>query len=304
MLSSQQLREFCFEAQLWASADLSGLGSRLLLHLSSAGAFRHCSQLECESVAKLSGLDLPKLEQLVLNNCRFDRTGFLHLNFSVLRKLHVETCNLAFAQTASIWTSDSCPALEELCWSVNKTMVSKRHRKQAYTNFLKSLGKSLGPEFAQRRPRFRVSVYNGQAPPPSLTVWCSLCKSKLVCNEAIFAIGPGTQPHIDCEAFVWGSSLGDLVREGRGAWNCPSRCHNAWDLFLVAGKGSGICMCGFNYGLACGPRLAHFAPGRPELNQDGQWFEEFLDDPRSIRAVPRAVRELDLWISLLASRNS
>lgn len=316
MPTCRQLLHFAAQSGLWCSARLCGLGPGLLQRLEAQGAFQECTRLECKSASTMLKLKLPKLDALVLSGCSHTWTdlGMLwsggSFSFSSLRTLRVQTLNREFVNTAKVWTSDACPLLEELCWSIKKDAMKNKGRRAAYAAFLKLLGKSLDKDFAKRRPRFRVSAYNGQPPPHSLRSWCSICKAELVRDETIFALGPGTQPHIDCEAFVWGSRPGELSREGQGAWTCPKRCHEQWDLFLVAGRGSGICICGFEYGLACGPRLAHLGPGRsvqrPEalgeatesasVNDDdaSRWFLTFLEDPQSLRARPLALAALEM----------
>jgi len=292
MPSCRCLLESSWSDRAWEQADVSGLGQLLLHALEQKRSLLACSSLRCHSVLQLVDLSLAKLTKLNVSGCGMDWTATLFRDkLPALRVLHVETRNTLFAKTADVWASDAFPCLEELCWSIRKVDVKNRSRRQAYTKFLQTLGRSLSPDFAARRPRFRVSAYNGRPPPEKLTSWCSICGSMLVQDEPIFALGPGTQPHIDCEAFVWGTDMKTLSAEGPGAWTCPQRCHDAWDLFLVAGRGCGISICGFKFGLACGPRLACVAPER-ELGS--RWMEDFLADPSSLRARPMAVRAMGL----------
>merc|ERR1712113_804309 len=100
---------------------------------------------------------------------------------------------------------------------------------------------------------------------------CGICEAKLFEQERIYAIGPGTQEHIEFEVFVWGDSIRCDVTMYNGddtQLNCWKRCHDPLGLFLIARHGSFIDTCGFAYAGACGPSLVHlsFCDGL----QDGQ----------------------------------
>jgi len=226
-----------------------------------------------------------------------------------LQILRVQTRDTGFSESADLWLSSLFPVLEELCWSIHPYYENPKSRKKAYNHFLRRLGALLDDDLLQRRPRLRVCAYNDTPLPPKLSVRCSVCRAILFSGENVYALGPGTQRHIDCEAYVWGHTIQELTTSGIGEHNCPYRCFEEDDIFLVAARGSFIHTGGFNYACACGPELAELSPApnvdaaatasaaqdrsventaRSGASDDG-WFADFLRRPGSISA-PRPFR--------------
>jgi len=217
------------------------------------------------------------------------------VSLRVLRVLESE--DFGFADTASLWTTDVAPILEELCWTIAPSTAPEKARRRATHEFL---GDLCGPRrptesavpAACQRPRFRVNVCNSRRLPPRITTLCGRCGAKLFEGEQQYALGPGTQEHIDVEVFFTGAARQpDLVAPwgNPNELNCPRNCHEQVGQYLLAGRGDFIDTCGFNFAGACGPGLVHLS-FHEEL-PDGTFldtpvdFDTFLSDEDSFRAL-------------------
>jgi len=153
---------------------------------SREGGLENINLENSRCLEKIRELSMPRLDHLILTSSNENWGQSLNLSlFSTLRKLRVETVNTTFAATPKLWVSDWCPLLEEVTWSIKKDAMKNAQKRKAYEKFLTALGKQFGNDFQRRRPKFRVSVYNGQAPPSSVTCWCSMCNAPLVREETI-----------------------------------------------------------------------------------------------------------------------
>lgn len=343
-LVAHALSLLCLHASLWMpAADVTDVSPGALRRLAAAGAFDACVELRCrqlwpellvrgpllrslqllgrvscsacaEALSVLPGLS--SLEVRVGAGPWTGCWGGLLLAAPVaggalrLRALRMQTESAGFAEAAALWVSDFCPVLEELTWSLDPHRVNRKRRRDAYTRFLRILSAAMCSDFARRRPAFRVNVFNGAALPPRLAVWCSICSGQLFRGERIYAIGPGTQRHIDVEAYLWGCSRSELSAANTWELHCARRCHEAAGLYLLAAAGGHIDTCGFPFACACGPDLALLGPaaageeaelpsvarsaavggGPVAEGESGAWLQAFLAKEGSLPAPDRYLR--------------
>eukprot|EP00747_Dinoflagellata_sp_TGD_P205815 gnl/TRDRNA2_/TRDRNA2_79552_c0_seq1.p1 gnl/TRDRNA2_/TRDRNA2_79552_c0~~gnl/TRDRNA2_/TRDRNA2_79552_c0_seq1.p1 ORF type:complete len:166 (-),score=12.99 gnl/TRDRNA2_/TRDRNA2_79552_c0_seq1:18-515(-) len=151
----------------------------------------------------------------------------------------------------------------------------------------------MRPDFGKRRRAFRVNVCNARSLGPRLAVCCGLCREMLFTSESIYALGPGTQTHIDLEVFLWGETMQpSLTRFNTEPTqlNCLNRCHEHLGLFLIARRGSVIDTCGFSFAGACGKDLVELrflgATGAAATARSVD-IEEFVSCEGSFRAFHR-----------------
>lgn len=330
--TAKECREFYFGQQVWAGAvDGTALSFSTLQSLLCRGSFNRCSELrilgpltdfakclrtagiqlplirlevegkfsECgDALGTISSIVFPSLRELTLHGIVRPWTipGVLSsLLFSKLRALRIkDALDNGFLDTAELWVSDVYSSLEELCWTTSTSLPEYERRGVAH-EFLRRLGNAMGPDFADRRAAFRVNVFSNSPLGPRLVVLCGLCQTKLFRSERIFALGPGSQSHIDLEAYLWGETAErdlPLYDGDRTQLNCCNRCHENIGLFLVARRGSFIDTCGFEFALACGKSLGslHFigVDDRSSLgNKDVCSFDEFLSQSGSNYTVKR-----------------
>lgn len=211
------------------------------------------------------------------------------LSMRQLKILHVQTSNMAFRNLAGTWLQEGY-CLEELCCVLARKDENVHAAYMASLSFLQQISQGLTKDFVERRRKFRVSLCRLHSLPETMAVRCGLCGAALFSEETIYLLAPGTQFHIDCEVYVWGSSRCSLtlLPHQRYAHNCQLRCHEAERVFLVAERGSFIKTHGFSYAIACGRSLScltpRILPQRFPFHRfwgskaDDGWFKEFLAD--------------------------